>query len=1052
MIFDMRGADTNGGVEQATIIVNARLHELLRSGIEGSNAKIISFDSFTDERACSASKIKEFLEKRESICPQLELIDLSRACSPDADLESEEAKRFSRFVKALKENTDIEIVATPELEKLFPILLQENKEDDELSEAYVIPLQEEKYSALRAVTKLQLAQAEKQLSPELCHEILEHSNNNVVAQRVISAIDAELNEGNGELAQYVPTLLGCIAGRYITSDNFDAIVGIAEKYITQDSITTEDINFCFELQKESSQSEESYQRINNLIKELIPHLPEDVRQDLDEKAALKEKKQQEYLQKRQNLQAKVNEYGDFLLLSDAIYKDVSSEHIRKVGNTIYENAGQYESLYVRVLSKIYDEHDEYKIKAASHWIEPVIFSIDTHGLTGSNKRLANCLTLIVTQNQDVRHEYGHIFCEQLKKSNDSKYWIFTVRSILNKNKDDHILLMNTYEDMEQAYKLRPELIPDSLALFKETLKYPDIEKGFNDHLHTLASIVGDTAHDHPEFTDTAIEILSDLTDIEKNLYDSPSKSYFRSKIDEAFDKIEQNDITPDLKRDLVIIHEKDPKIFANAVKELMNNPQTDQQHIENAIKMRLNSRLDVLVDDYDSAECLKWNLAVLQSEALQNKGPEDMSACAEQIFRNGVLDQLENNPNYDPSEAMQAIYDAAPFCLNKMREKISNDDDLLILQAFDRIPKKVQQLYIGEYYGKIDNLIKTGTFEDFPELAVQKLKYEVCDYLSDITSEERFDKKRSISGMEKAAAVLKEINGYSSPEVCVAALYDAMRIRAFVSLPSKYTSCEHACEHFYCTDEDIKPFVKISTDIIDIVFEQIRQQKDHTALTDALKNATFYDMRGKMSLKDLMGEEAANAFLSGDENYKKLWDKKMASEQINAYLMFEKPGEILQDTPFDERRSVLSQIASNTYLAHGYYGDKWNWKDFPELLYSLELESYVDHSPDKAAEDVVKAVKTFCKAQLDDTRTAYNANLLAPLMVVYDVEAKKDIEDKELFSILYKARFSKNNKSAQDTMERIYYNYGLTSPKLKSLCETSYLINRWKLKNSTNEK
>lgn len=88
------------------------------------------------------------------------------------------------------------------------------------------------------------------------------------------------------------------------------------------------------------------------------------------------------------------------------------------------------------------------------------------------------------------------------------------------------------------------------------------------------------------------------------------------------------------------------------------------------------------------------------------------------------------------------------------------------------------------------------------------------------------------------------------------------------------------------------------------------------------------------------------------------------------------------------------------------------WKDFPELLGLSSLMDFIAKFPDMAAEDVVKAVKIFCKAWLDDTTSKYDINLLlGPLMLVYDAEAKKGIEDKELFAILYKVRFSKNRES-----------------------------------------
>lgn len=1052
MILDMRYDEyERSDAKEATVIVNASLSEFTDNSLECSNAKIISFDTFRDESVCNATKLKEFLEEREFFCPNLEIIDLSRACPPDIDLNDTVAKRFNRFVKELKEKTDIDIVATPELEKLFPILLPKDEEDDNLLEDYVIPLKEEKYSSLQAITKLQLAQAEEKLSPELYREILEHSNNNVVAQGVISAIDKQLSKGTEQLEQYVSTLLGCIAGRYITQDNFDTIVDIAEKHIAKDDITIEDINFCFGLQKESSKSEEAYQRINNLIKGLIPHLPEEVRQELDAKAALKEKKQQEYIQKRQQLQAKVDEYSGYLILSDAAHKDVSGEHIRRVADTIYENAGKYPELYTDILTKIYDEKDEYKIKAAAHWIRPIIFRINTLGLSETDKTLLRNLTDFVTDNQDVRHEFGHIFCQQLKKGNDSDYWLNKIDDLLDNNNKDHILLMNTYEDMEQAFKLHPELITDCLAIFQSTLKFPRIGKGFNDHLHTLASIVGDTANEHPEFSDKAMDILSDLSQIEKNLSDSSSKSYLRSKIDEAFNKIKQNDIASSSKRNLLIFSEKNPTAFADVVKELINDPHTEQQHIEKAIEMRLISGLDVLANDYDSEECLKWNLSVLRSKALQNKGPEEISACAEKIFKNGILKKLEENPDYDTSEMFQAIYDAAPFWLKKLRENISDEQDLLILQNMHNIPKEVQKLYVCDNLIKIDNLIKTNNLENFPEVVAQKLKLEVCDYLSDISSEKTFIKKRSISGMKTCASLLKEINGYSSPEACVLALNEALRMRSFISKPSSIDSCRCARRHFLDRGEDIKPFVKISTDIIDNVFEQIRQHND-SSLTDVLKDTQFSELNGKCSLPFIMGPEATKAFLSGDENYKVLWDKETVERHDNAYLMLEKkPYEILQDLPFDKKKDYLDKMDENTFN----YKDIGN--DFPELSKDgLSLSSRIRYCSSKDTdEDLVQAVKTFCKARVNDKISDYykDYDLVTLLMEAYDIEYKKGIEDKELFSILYKIRFDGYASfTMREHIEKRFNDKRLTAPKLKSLGKTSFLLNKWQLKKGTNEK
>lgn len=1055
MILDMKldGYDSNN--EQAKIIVNASLGKILGLGdYDFSDVRIISFDSFSDVKVCTSNKIKEFLERHESICPKLEIIDLSRACSPSASLESVEFIRLGRFIQAFKKNTNIDIVVSPEQEKLFPILTQE-EENDKFLENYAIPLKEEKYSSLQAITKLQFAQAERKLSPELCLDILEHCHNNFVTQRVISAIDTQLSKENEQLDQYIPTLLGCIAGRYVSPDNFNAIVDIAEKYILLDHITTEDINFCFGLQEESSQSKESYQRINNLIKKLIPHLPEDVRQDLDAKAALKEKKKQEYIQKRQSLQERVNEYSGYLLLSDAINENVSGEHIRRIGDTIDDNIENYSSLYEKILDKIDKEQDEYKIKAASHWIEPMILRINALHQDETDVEFLKYLTKVVTKNQDVRLEYGHIFCQQLNNDNNSEFWIEKIKTLLDTNSTDHILLMNTYEDMKQAYKLHPELIPESLAIFKRTLGFNEISKGFNNHLHTLASIIGDTAQDHPEFTDNAIEILSDLINLERKLGDSPARIYLHSKIDEAFNKIKQNDLTPHSRRNLTVIQEKDQIIFADVVKELMNDTKTKQQHIENSIETRLNNGLDVLINDYDSPECLKWNLAVLRSKALQKKGSEEISACAEKIFKNAVLTQLEDNQNYDPSEIFKAFYDAAPFWLNHLRENISDKEDLLIIQHFDRIPKEAQKLYIGEYTGKMDNLIATDNLKNFPEIAAQKFRSEVCDYTSDISGHGTYEDERSLSGMEKWATVLKEIDGYSSPEVCVIALNAALLILKTISHPTAYSLAARACAHFLRTNEDIKQFVKISTDIIDKVFEQIRRQKDTPFLAEIQKKADSIGWEGRTSLQESMGTEATDAFLSGDESYKDLWDKRIVSVNDNAYLLFEKrPSEILQDTPFDEKIEHLGKIKRNTYV-NGYvehYYEYWKWMDFPELFSAEELLKCFPFPYRVVDEDVVKAVKIFCKARINDTKPECDISLLTILMNVYNEEYKKGIEDKELFSVLYKLRFSEANKVAQKYMQVTLKDYNLTAPKLESLCKTSHGVLKWRLKPSENEK
>ena len=130
----------------------------------------------------------------------------------------------------------------------------------------------------------------------------------------------------------------------------------------------------------------------------------------------------------------------------------------------------------------------------------------------------------------------------------------------------------------------------------------------------------------------------------------------------------------------------------------------------------------------------------------------------------------------------------------------------------------------------------------------------------------------------------------------------------------------------------------------------------------------------------------------------------------------------------------------------------WKWKDFPELLSEDQLWQHIRDCPDAADTDVIKAVKTFCKTQLDDTTPAYNHSLLKTLMRVYDAEAQKGIEDKEIFSILYKARFSPNSKVVRENMQNILESLHLTAPKLKELCKTSYGVLRWKLRPSTNEK
>ena len=110
--------------------------------------------------------------------------------------------------------------------------------------------------------------------------------------------------------------------------------------------------------------------------------------------------------------------------------------------------------------------------------------------------------------------------------------------------------------------------------------------------------------------------------------------------------------------------------------------------------------------------------------------------------------------------------------------------------------------------------------------------------------------------------------------------------------------------------------------------------------------------------------------------------------------------------------------------------------------------------------DKAKAVKIFCKSRFDGTKREYDngigsdsdIRLLKALMTVYDAEANKGIEDKEIYSILYDLRFSKNGKAAREDMQLIYTKYHMTSPKLGELCKTSFLVNRLMLKKNTKEK
>lgn len=73
------------------------------------------------------------------------------------------------------------------------------------------------------------------------------------------------------------------------------------------------------------------------------------------------------------------------------------------------------------------------------------------------------------------------------------------------------------------------------------------------------------------------------------------------------------------------------------------------------------------------------------------------------------------------------------------------------------------------------------------------------------------------------------------------------------------------------------------------------------------------------------------------------------------------------------------------------------------------------------------------------------------MMLVYDAEVRKGIEDKEIFSALYDARFSEANRRVREAMEIICRLHASFTPKLKSHSQESYLINRL-LKRSTNGK
>ena len=166
-------------------------------------------------------------------------------------------------------------------------------------------------------------------------------------------------------------------------------------------------------------------------------------------------------------------------------------------------------------------------------------------------------------------------------------------------------------------------------------------------------------------------------------------------------------------------------------------------------------------------------------------------------------------------------------------------------------------------------------------------------------------------------------------------------------------------------------------------------------------------------------------------------------------MLEKKPYEIVQNLPLDDRKHYLDMMCRNTDEHNTIWKDLW--KDFPELLHPYTLHERIMNCEDKADKTVVQAVKTYYKARIDETIPKDDFLLLKSLMVVYDAEAKKGIEDKELFSILYKNRFSKDRASIREFMKRIYDSEKLTAPKLKSLCQTSHLVNKWLLKKSTNE-
>ena len=143
-------------------------------------------------------------------------------------------------------------------------------------------------------------------------------------------------------------------------------------------------------------------------------------------------------------------------------------------------------------------------------------------------------------------------------------------------------------------------------------------------------------------------------------------------------------------------------------------------------------------------------------------------------------------------------------------------------------------------------------------------------------------------------------------------------------------------------------------------------------------------------------------------------------------------------TPYD-RNNYKSGIAGNMYMG----GKKFNY--FSSYVYNDAEEEYKLFDPLNGTED--NDCITIYPIYYGDEAGVYGFS---------DPLNRKTYpwgnEDKEIFSILYATRFSKYKDTVRANMKEICNDYGLTSPKLKSLSETSHLINKWILKMNTNEK